>query len=178
MKHQLVKLSALFILIILLVNCEEKNSDKFSYTGKGRAHAIKNDTLWNCFANYRNALYVSNDTIIISLFTFDEIGNNREQLLFQDINKNIGKYYLHKKLYNLPYPFINTTASFYIFVQDDVIGKTYDIYEEDTNNFIKITEVDTIKHFIRGEFNAWLGSDSVNIHTLKFTNGWFEVPYP
>jgi hypothetical protein len=176
LKNITIRSFILCLISIFSSSCSDKKTEIFIYTGKGRAQALHDSVIWNCYSNYNKVLYVGNDTISIKLFTFYADGCEKETLAFYDINKNIGKYYLHKKLYNLPYPFINTSALFFISDCDAII-KCYEIKDEDTNNYIEITEVDTIHNIVFGKFNATLINNANNYDTTKFSDGWFEFPY-
>lgn len=163
----------LYLICLVFSNCHKDENDTY----KGTGHAMKNGVLWNVYAYY-DTFYTKDDNIDIKMFISNERGILSENLFFDNISRNIGKNYLHRRLFNTPNPDLNTTASYITVIGGDVLGETYDIWNEDTNNYIKINQIDTIAHLLRGEFNVRLGSDSINIHVLSFTDGWFEIPYP
>ena len=86
------------------------------------------------------------------------------------------RYYLHNYYY-IENPSKNTTAMYGIHGDPDFIY-FYPLLDEDSNNFLKINEIDSISRMITGEFNVDFISDSTDNYSFKFSKGWFEVPYP
>lgn len=173
------KLILFFLLILIFVNnsCTDYRFEEYTYKGKGRAHANKNNEIWNCYASCKPELNVGKDTLNISLFNLDILGYSTISLHFSYINKKVGKYHLNKNNFKQNNLTKNPTASFFISEVGDGLIEDFTIYSEDTNNYFKITEIDTINKLFRGEFNVFLTSDSLYSDTLRISNGWFEIPY-
>lgn len=184
----------LLLLIIVFtlyqISCNEKDTSP-SLTTDGEAFAKKNGVIWESFVVKIDRYSVDeNFSLILNMLIIDNQDYPRENFsIFRIKNSFNRQLILNSKRESSS----DSLGVFYSTLIDDgdVVG---DIYELDTsttmNNFIQITNYNSIKNQIEGTFNVSLiisrddGIGEVPPDKIEFTNGkftakvkkeWFEL---
>jgi hypothetical protein len=169
-----------------LLGCEKEEFVPIFHPGSmtyGRMNADKNGVDW-----VASSLAQVYDTIP-SLFgigasTFSEEGFARENLAFNKIPKQVGRYNIRGPINNILDGF---TGSSYFTKEDDgdALEDTYEVDESVTDNYLEVTLLDTVAHhFVQGKFTvsfkiATPGGkrNPSNPDKVKFSNGTFDVKF-
>ena len=114
--------------------------------------------------------------ISLGSYTYDDFGQNREALHINYLPIGSGKYLLQRGLpdYGLP------TAEYVRLVSDgDAIGAIYRT-DIDKDNWVEITQIDTITKMVSGKFDIHLKIADNYLNTgfpvsIRFSNGVFNL---
>ncbi len=144
-------------------------------TAKKNGKDFKASTLALKYKNYNKKF-----GILFGTYTID--GAQRDFAILNSIKYEVGKYQVTLSD-NLDTNKVN--MSYYTHAYDGDITEDKYIIDEGANNYIIITEIDTIKNSVKGEFllNLLIAPDQpknnpLNPNKLKFTEGKFETRFP
>lgn len=170
----------LISLLLFILSCRKDDMPIYSPGNMehGSVSACRNGKNWEASgAAYR---YAERDSIFqLSGTTYTYDGIPREGWGISEIPLQIGSYSVYR------YPFVGgfigkPTAGFYIITSDgDVLEDTYRI-DEDCNNYVKVTALDTVANKVAGCFELHFvvqqpKSGEQNSEEVCFKKGTFEV---
>lgn len=175
------KIMCLVLLITLLVigGCKE---DKW-WLPDGfweDVEVLYNEALWEAYV--KGLEHSSQDGMFDLIINhYNEQGFLRGGIAIIKIPKVIGYYPLSETTYHEIDSLVG--ASYHTSVADgDVAGNSYDLFEDNTPNFIEITEFDEVSREVKGRFNANFlidldfGKEDFSApDTVRFSQGVFHT---
>lgn len=168
----------LFLIVILFqFGCEKDDIEK-TVGEWSKVTAQLNKQKWETQAIAYYAPPENLSQIDIKANIFDKYGQWRETLSFRNVDLQVGRQTLLKRIYNSEIDTINSAYTT-IMADGDVIEDRFAVFE-DAENYIEIETIDTLNKKITGTFQVTFVrdiNDSVtnpNLpDTMRFTEGEF-----